>query len=315
MRVVFMGTPEFAVPTLMEIIGQGHQLVACYTQPPRPAGRGLDVTPSPVAAAAAKLGLEVRHPLSLKSPDEQQAFADLNPDVAIVVAYGLLLPRAILDAPQFGCLNVHASLLPRWRGAAPINRAIMAGDKETGVAVMKMAEGLDTGPVAMAERVAIAPEDTAADLHDRLASLGADLMARALAALSRGSLDFHAQAESGATYAKKISKQEARLDFALPAETVLRQIHGLSPFPGAWCEWAPGAKTERLKILRASLEMGARNAASGQPLPGTLLDEGLLIACGEGALRPTLIQRAGKGAMPVADFLRGAAVKVGDRLL
>lgn len=309
LRVVFMGTPEFAVPTLMAIVGQGHQILACYTQPPRPAGRGMDLKPSAVAQAAAQLGIEVRHPVSLKSAEEQRAFADLNADVAIVVAYGLLLPKAILDAPRFGCLNVHASLLPRWRGAAPLQRAIMAGDRESGVAVMKMEPGLDTGPVAMCERVTLAPTDTASDLHDRLAHLGADLMARALPALARGSLDFQAQAQEGVTYAKKITKQEARLDFAWPAQTVLRQIHGLSPFPGAWCQWTLCGKTERLKLLRATLE-----PYEGRAAPGTLVDDHFLIACSEGALRPTLIQRAGKAAMAVDDVLRGVSLQVGDML-
>lgn len=309
LRVVFMGTPDFAVPTLMEIVGQGHEVVACYTQPPRPAGRGMEPRPSPVAKAASQLGLEVRHPTSLRDEAAQQAFADLGADVAIVVAYGLLLPQEILDAPTYGCLNLHASLLPRWRGAAPINRAIMAGDAVTGVAVMKMEAGLDTGPVAMVERVAISSSDTASDLHDTLAKIGADLMVRALAALSRGSLDFQSQPEAGVIYAKKISKDEARLDFDQPAETVLKHIHGLSPFPGAWCEWQSAGKSERLKILRVATE-----AYDGHAAPGTILDAGLLIACGQGALRPTLIQRAGKGAMPTEDVLRGVRVSVGDIL-
>jgi methionyl-tRNA formyltransferase len=304
LRVVFMGTPDFSVPTLVEIIGQGHEVVAVYSQPPRPAGRGMAERKSPVHETAERFGIPVFTPKSLKGADEQEAFASLDADVAVVVAYGLLLPQAILDAPREGCLNLHASLLPRWRGAAPIHRAIMAGDAETGVMVMRMEAGLDTGPVAMAEKIAIAPDITTGDLHDKLARLGADLMVRALAAALRGSLDAVPQAEEGVTYASKIDKAEARIDWSKPAAEVHNHIRGLSPFPGAWCEMTFGDKVERVKVLRSTL-------ATGSGEPGTVLDEQLTIACGEGAVRLVEVQRAGGKPLRAVDFLRGASVEAG----
>lgn len=316
LRVVFMGTPDFAVPTLVEIVGQGHEVVAVYSQPPRPAGRGLQPTPSPVHRQAEALGIPVLTPTSLKSADEQERFRAHDADVAVVVAYGLILPVPILEAPREGCVNLHASLLPRWRGAAPIHRAIMAGDRETGVAVMRMEAGLDTGPVAMTERVAIRPDETTGDLHDRLARLGADLMVRALAALSRGALGAVPQAAEGVTYAAKIDKVEARIDWSLPAATVHDRIRGLSPFPGAWCEATIGGKPERVKVLRATLAPEATAAAPDAPTgaPGTLLDDRLTVACGSGAVRLIELQRAGGKALRAEDFLRGAALAPGARL-
>ncbi|WP_186396169.1 methionyl-tRNA formyltransferase [Stappia sp. TSB10GB4] len=310
MRIVFMGTPEFSVPTLMEIVGQGHDVVACYTQPPRKAGRGMEERKSAVHQAAETLGIPVRCPPSLKSEEERAALAELAPDAAVVVAYGLLLPQAVLDIPAHGCLNLHASLLPRWRGAAPINRAIMAGDAETGVEVMRMEAGLDTGPVYMAEKLVIGPEMTAGELHDRLSVLGADLMVRALAALPRGALVPTPQAEEGVTYARKIDKAETRIDWTRPAREVHDHVRGLSPFPGAWCEMEIGGRSERVKVLRSSLEDGATGA------PGTLLTAGdeLLVACGSGALRLVQLQRAGKKSMPAAEFQRGAQLGAGARL-
>lgn len=307
LRVIFMGTPEFAVPTLMEIVGQSYDVIACYSQPPRPAGRGMEARPSPVHQAAETLGIPVFTPTSLKSAEEQERFAAFDADVAIVVAYGLLLPRAVLEAPRFGCLNLHGSLLPRWRGAAPINRAIMAGDRESGIEVMRMEEGLDTGPVCMAERVEISPDMTAGDLHDRLAALGGDLMVRALAALSRGGLVETPQAEDGVTYAKKIDKAEARIDWTRTAREVHNQIRGLSPFPGAWCEMTIAGKTERVKILRSTL-------GEGSGVPGTVLDTSLQIACGIGAVRLVQVQRAGKRPMSAEEFQRGANIGVGEML-
>jgi len=311
LRIVFMGTPEFSVPTLMEIIGQGHEVVACYSQPPRPAGRGMDKKKSPVHEAAEAVGIPVFTPKSLKSGEEQQAFADLDADVAVVVAYGLLLPKAVLDAPREGCLNLHASLLPRWRGAAPINRAVMAGDAETGIQVMRMEEGLDTGPVCMSETVAIGADMTAGELHDRLSGLGGDLMVRALAALSRGALTSVPQPEEGVTYAHKLSKTETRVDWSGPDEAVHNHIRGLSPFPGAWCEVTVNGKPERLKILRSTRSAGVSGNA-----PGEVLDtsQGPVIACGSGAVRLTQVQRAGKKPMSGDEFLRGTKLSVGDRL-
>jgi methionyl-tRNA formyltransferase len=309
LRVVFMGTPEFSVPTLMEIVGQGHDVVACYSQPPRPAGRGMDLKKSPVHEAAESFGIPVFTPESLRGADEQDAFAALDADVAVVVAYGLLLPKAVLDAPRHGCLNLHASLLPRWRGAAPINRAIMAGDTETAVQVMRMEEGLDTGPVCLSETVTIGDNMTAGELHDRLSTLGGDLMVRALAALSRGALGEQSQAEEGVTYAAKLSKQETRIDWSRPAEEVHNQIRGLSPFPGAWCEMPLGGKDERVKILRSTL-------AEGSGAPGTVIGGGdaPLIACGSGAVRLIELQRAGRKPMSGAEFLRGATLPDGTVL-
>ncbi|WP_093810388.1 methionyl-tRNA formyltransferase [Stappia sp. ES.058] len=312
MRIVFMGTPEFSVPTLMEIVGQGHDVVACYTQPPRKAGRGMEERKSAVHQAAETLGIAVRTPVSLKSAEEQARFAELDADVAVVVAYGLLLPQAILDAPRHGCLNLHASLLPRWRGAAPINRAIMAGDRETGIEVMRMEAGLDTGAVCMAERVAIDDAMTAGDLHDRLSALGGDLMVRALSAVRLGALTDTPQAEDGVTYARKLAKSETRIDWTQAARAVHDHIRGLSPFPGAWCEVGIAGEPERVKILRSALA-GDANAA----LPGTLLSadsDGLVVACGEGAVRLLQLQRAGRKPMAADAFLRGAQLRVGDRI-
>jgi methionyl-tRNA formyltransferase len=297
MRVVFMGTPEFAVPTLTEIVSSGHEVLAVYTRAPKPAGRGQVERKSPVHEAAESFGIPVFTPKSLKGEAEQAQFASLEAEVAVVVAYGLLLPKPILDAPAEGCLNLHGSLLPRWRGAAPMQRAIMAGDKQTGLVVMKMDEGLDTGAMGPTEIVPIGTDTTVGELHDQLMRLGADLMGRALAALERGSLDFTPQPETGATYATKIDKAEARLDFSKTAEEVHNTIRGLSPFPGAWLELA--GKVTRIKALRSSLVDG--NAA-----PGTLIEPGLTIACGAGAVRLTQVQREGKGAMDAATFLRGA---------
>lgn len=300
MRVVFMGTPEFSVPTLTEIVSSGHEVVAVYTRAPKPAGRGQAERKSAVHLAAEAFGIPVLTPKSLKGLDEQGVFALHDADVGIVVAYGLLLPKAILDAPRLGCLNLHGSLLPRWRGAAPIQRAVMAGDAQTGVMVMQMDEGLDTGAVAVGEVIPIGPDMTSGELHDVMMRTGADLMGRALAALERGSLDFKAQVEDGAVYAKKIEKAEARIDWSQPAETVHNHIRGLAPFPGAWFEIELAGKPVRVKALRSTL-------AAGSGAPGTLLDN-LTIACGSGAVRLVQIQREGKSAMDAATFLRGAGV-------
>ncbi|MDT2019232.1 methionyl-tRNA formyltransferase [Methylocella sp. CPCC 101449] len=308
MRVVFMGTPDFSVPVLTEIIGQGHEVVACYTRAPKPAGRrGLELTRSPVHETADRFGIPVLTPKSLRSEAETQAFAAFDADVAVVVAYGLILPAPILETPVEGCLNLHASLLPRWRGAAPIQRSIMAGDHETGVMVMRMDEGLDTGPVAMAERVAIGENTTAGELHDALMGVGADLMVRALAALSRGSLQFHPQADDGAVYANKIEKAECRIDWAKPTQAVHNHIRGLSPFPGAFFEADFGKGPERVKVLRSIL-------ATGKGEAGTVVGDDLTIACGDGAVRLIEVQRAGKSPMSAKDFLRGAALPSGTRL-
>jgi methionyl-tRNA formyltransferase len=306
MRVVFMGTPDFAVPTLSEIVGQGHEVVAVYSRPPAKAGRGMELRPSPVHRAAERFGLSVLTPTSLRTPEAADAFEGHDADVAVVVAYGMILPRDILDAPELGCLNLHASLLPRWRGAAPIQRAVMAGDRETGVAVMRMEEGLDTGPVAMVERIAIGPDMTAGDVHDRLALLGADLMVRALAALSRGGLGFTPQAEEGVEYARKITNEEARIDWLRPAQAVHDLVRGLSPFPGAFTEVDLGRGPERLKVLRTAMVGG-----SGEP--GTVLDGELAVACGAGAVRLLQVQRAGGKPMAAAEFLRGVPVTTGAR--
>lgn len=295
LRLAFLGTPDFAVPVLAELIAQGHDVACVYSQPPRPKGRGYETEPSEVAKFASTAGIEVRHPLSLKSAEAQAEFAALNLDAAIVVAYGLLLPKPVLDAPRLGCFNLHASLLPRWRGAAPIQRAVMAGDEETGVMVMRMEEGLDTGPVLMAERTPIARK-TAGELHDELARLGADLMMRALAALERGSISEMPQASDGVTYARKILKEEARIDWTKPPREIDCLIRGLSPWPGAWTM----ANGERLKILFAE-------PASGSGVPGAVLDDALTIACGEGALRLLRVQRAGKSVMTAQELLRGFA--------
>ncbi|MBA8899317.1 methionyl-tRNA formyltransferase [Phyllobacterium sp. P30BS-XVII] len=308
LRIVFMGTPEFSVPVLNALIGQGHEIVAVYSQPPRPAGRrGLELTPSPVHRNAQEFGIEVRTPKSLKSAEEQQAFRDLNADVAVVVAYGLILPTAILEGTRLGCYNGHASLLPRWRGAAPIQRAIMAGDTETGMMIMKMDEGLDTGPVAMAEKIKITSDMTAGELHDQLSMIGADLMVRAMAALARDSLTLTPQSEEGVTYASKITKVETRIDWTLPAIDIHNRIRGLAPFPGAWCEMEIGDSLERVKLLRSLL-------ATGAGAPGTVLDDELRIACGEGAVRLRSLQRAGGKVMDGLEFQRGAKLTQGAKL-
>ena len=292
MKIVFMGTPEFSVP-ILEALHQAHEIVCVHCQPPRPAGRGKADRPSPVQTRAEALGLPVRHPVSLRSETARQDFAALQPDVAVVVAYGLILPQVVLDIPRLGCLNIHASLLPRWRGAAPIHRAIMAGDAETGVCIMQMEAGLDTGPVLLREATPIGLEETTADLHDRLSGMGARLIVEALARLPLPALP---QAESGITYAAKIDKSEARVDWSRPAVEVDRLIRGLSPFPGAWCE----ISGERVKLLRSRL-------AAGQGAPGQVLG-GLTVACGTGAVEITLAQREGKRAMAPEDFLRGFAL-------
>lgn len=293
MNLIFMGTPDFSVPVLQALAAR-HTILAVYTQPPRPAGRGKDLRPTPVHAAATALGLPVRHPVSLKSPKEQSAFAALNADAAVVVAYGLILPQAILDAPRQGCLNIHASLLPRWRGAAPIHRAIMAGDPETGICIMQMEAGLDTGPVLLRQSTPIRPEETTQDLHDRLSQIGADLIVEALDRLP--TLIPEPQQAEGVTYAAKIDKAESRIDWTRPATEVDRQIRALSPFPGAWCM----AGGERLKLLRSRL-------AQGDAPPGTLLPD-LTIACGSGAVQIALAQREGKKAQTPQDLLNGFAL-------
>lgn len=298
MRIVFMGTPEFAVPTLTEIVGNGHEVVAVYTRAPKPAGRGQAERKSPVHEAAEGFGIPVFTPKSLKGEAEQIVFAGHEADVAIVVAYGLLLPKPIIDAPRLGCLNLHGSLLPRWRGAAPIQRAVMAGDTRTGIIVMQMEEGLDTGPMGLIEEMPIGPDMTAGELHDQMMLVGADLMGRALAALERGSLDFTPQPDDGATYAKKIEKAETRIDWSRPAAEVHNHIRGLSPFPGAWFELELNGQQVRIKALRASV-------ADFSGPPGTI-GPNLSIACGAGAVRLVTVQREGKGAMDAATFLRGA---------
>jgi methionyl-tRNA formyltransferase len=303
MRIVFFGTPAFAVPTLSEIVGQGHDVVAVYTQPPRAAGRGMAERKSPVHDIAERFALPVFTPASLKSQEEADRFAAFEPEVGVVVAYGQILPRTFLEAAQNGCLNLHGSLLPRWRGAAPIQRAIMAGDAETGVMVMRMETGLDTGPVAMSERVTIGADATSGELAERLATLGADLMVRALGALSRGALNFVPQSADGVTYAKKIEKSETRIDWSRPAAEVHNHIRGLSPDPGAWFELGK----DRVKVLRSTVE-------SGGAAPGTVLDANLTVACGTGAVRLLNLQRAGKGAMPAAEFLRGNQIAPGTVL-
>ena len=301
LRLAFLGTPDFAVPTLVELIGHGHDIAAVYSQPARPKGRGLAAEPSPVARQAALHGLQLRTPETLKSADAQAEFVALALDAAIVVAYGLILPRPILDAPRLGCFNLHGSLLPRWRGAAPIQRAIMAGDAETGVMVMRLEEGLDTGPVLMAERAAI-HRKTYGDLHDELARLGADLMARAVAVLARGSLAEQPQPAEGATYAKKILKHESRIDWSKSSRELDCLIRGLSPVPGAWCE----IRGERIRILYA-------DPVDASGAPGEILDDRLTIACGQGALRVARLQRAGRAPMQAQEFLRGFVLKPGER--
>src|SRR3569832_225225 len=303
MRSSFMGTPEYAVPTLTEIVSAGHDVVAVYTRAPKPAGRGQAERNSPVHLAAEGFGIPVHTPRTLRDEAEQIAFAALEADVGGVVAYGLILPKPILDAPAMGCLNLHGSLLPRWRGAAPIQRAIMAGDAETGVLSMRMEAGLDPGPKIMAERTPIGRK-TYGELHDELARLGADLMARTMGALERGTATETPQPDEGVTYAKKIEKEEARIDWTKSAREIDCHIRGLSPFPGAWSE----LKGERIKILNCE-------PATGSGPPGTVLDDALTIACGEGAIRLTRLQRPVKAAMNATDLLRGFAVPRGAQFV
>lgn len=302
--IIFMGTPDFAVPTLAALIGSRHRVVAVYCQPPRPAGRGMALRPTPVQAMAESRGLAVHTPLTLRAPETRSAFTALGADVAVVAAYGLLLPPPILAGTRHGCLNLHPSKLPRWRGAAPIQRTIMAGDSETEFCIMRMEAGLDTGPVCLSEPFAIPATMTAGELHDIAATRGAELMLRALDRLEAGTLDCTPQAAEGVTYAAKIDKAEARIDWRRPAGEVCNLIRGLSPFPGAWCEVAG----ERMKILRAELTHGSAE-------PGTLLDDTLTIACGEGgAVRLLDLQRAGKKPVSAAELLRGLAIPAGTRL-
>ena len=308
LRLIFMGTPDFAVPTLIGLAARGHEVVAVYTREAKPAGRGMALQPSPVEREARRFGLSVLTPKTLRNSEAQKGFAAHGADAAVIVAYGLILPKPVLEAMPLGCFNVHASLLPRWRGAAPINRAIMAGDAESGVTIMKMDEGLDTGAMAMAERVAVLPDMTAGELHDRLARLGADLMLRGLGALERGALVLTPQPAEGVTYAAKIDKSETRIDWARPWNAVHDHIRGLSPFPGAWCEFAEAdGKPVRVKVLRTT-----RGEGSGAP--GTVLDDNLTIACGSGAVRIVELQRAGRQPMKADEFLRGTPLKAGTRL-
>lgn len=308
MRVLFMGTPDFSVPTLRALHEAGHDIAAVYTQPPRAGGRrGLEQVPSPVHKAAEELGVEVRTPINFKDETDRQALRDLNADIAVVVAYGLLLPQAVLDAPRLGCLNGHGSKLPRWRGAAPIQRAIMAGDETTAIEIMKMEAGLDTGPVALSQEIVIGPNMVAGELHDAMSMACAELMVEALAVQEAGALHFTPQAEDGATYARKIEKSETRIDWHQPAADVHNHIRGLSPFPGAWCEVELNGKPQRLKVLRSEL-------AAGTGEPGTVLDDALTVACHGGAVRLVEIQRAGKAAGQASDFLRGTPIAAGTKL-
>lgn len=307
MRIVFMGTPEFSVPVLQALVAAGHEVVASYSQPPRPAGRGKALAPTPVHAAAEALGITVRTPLTLRDAEAQAEFAALEADIAVVAAYGLILPKPILAAPRHGCLNVHASLLPRWRGAAPIQRAILAGDVETGVCIMGMEAGLDTGPVRLRDATPIAGK-TAGVLTDELSAMGARLMVQVLADLA--AYPPVVQPEDGVTYAAKIDKAEARIDWTQPAEAIERQVRAFNPVPGAWFEVAG----ERVKIL-AAIALPALSDGEAPLLPGTVLDDHLAIACGGGTmLFPSVLQRAGRGAMTSADFLRGFPIPAGTRL-
>ncbi len=307
MRLIFMGTPDFSTRLLKEVVSRGHEVAAVYTQPPRPAGRGMEPRKSPVHLVAESLGLPVFTPRSLHGASETAEFAAHDADVAVVAAYGLILPRAILEAPLLGCLNLHGSILPRWRGAAPIQRAIMAGDVESGVGVMRMEEGLDTGPVATEARVPIGPDTTAGELHDALAIAGARLMTDALDQLSSGQLKFVPQSQQGVTYAHKLDKSEARIDWSKPAQELHNLVRGLAPFPGAFFEADLGAGVERVKVLQTRVEPGSGSA-------GAALDEEGLIACGEGALRLLRVQRAGKAPMAFAEFARGRSVPRGATL-
>ncbi len=303
LRIIFMGTPDFSVPAMVELAAHGHEIVACYSQPPRPAGRrGLELKKSPVHEKAEELGIPVFTPENFKGEDEQATFVTHDGDVAVVIAYGLLLPESILNAPHLGCYNGHASLLPRWRGGAPIQRAIMAGDKETGVNIMKMDRGLDTGPVALGERLTIGEAMTAGELHNQLSKLTADLMVRAMSALERDTLQLTPQPAQDVTYAQKISKEEARIDWAKPARMVHNHIRGLSPFPGSWCEMVINGKAQRVKIL-------STETVEKSGLPGAMLDDQLTLACGEGAVRVLHLQRAGKQIQSGDGFLRGNMIE------
>ncbi len=310
LRIVFMGTPEFSVGALKSIVAAGHEVVAAYTQPPRPAGRGMAERKSPVHAAAEAAGISVFTPRTLRGPEAAPAFRAHRADVAVVVAYGLLLPRAILEAPLNGCLNLHASALPRWRGAAPIQRAIMAGDRSTAVMVMRMEEGLDTGPVCLADHLDIPPDMTAGELHDALADHGAMLIVRALVDLEQGRLQSAPQSSDGVTYARKIEKAEAQIDFARPANAVHNAIRGLSPFPGAWFEVVIDGKVERIKVTRSQVVDGVDPSRP----PGEILDDALTVACAQGAVRLLDLQRAGKKAMVAKELLRGFPLPAGTRL-
>jgi len=305
LRIIFMGTPEFSVPTLDALAGAGHQIVAVYTQPPRPGGRrGLDLQKSPVHQAAEKLGIPVFTPVNFKDPAERAAFRALDADVAVVVAYGLLLPEEVLGGTRLGAYNGHASLLPRWRGAAPIQRAIMAGDRESGIMVMKMDKGLDTGPVALTRKVEIAHDMTAGELHDRLSRIGAEAMVEAMARLEAGDVPLTPQASEGVLYAAKIDKGETRISFARDAHDVHNHVRGLAPFPGAWFEVEINGKPERVKVLGSTL-------AEGQGRPGEVLDDHLTVACGKGAVRLTRLQRAGGKPLATTEFLRGTPIPRG----
>jgi methionyl-tRNA formyltransferase len=307
LRLIFMGTPDFAVPALVEIVGAGHEIAAVYTRAPKPAGRGMELSPSAVERQARVFGIPVMTPKTLKSAEAEAAFRAHGADAAVVVAYGLILPKPILAATPLGAFNIHASLLPRWRGAAPINRAVMAGDAETGVTIMKMDEGLDTGPVAMAERIPIGRDMVAGEVHDALARLGGDLMVRALGALEKGALQLLPQPDQGSTYAAKIDKVETRIDWSKLWQRVHDHIRGLSPFPGAWFEIVGEGGPVRIKVLRSTRGEGAGS-------PGSVLDERLTVACGEGAVRLVELQRAGRQAMLTEEFLRGTALPTGTRL-
>ena len=308
MRIAFLGTPDFSVPTLAELVAAGHELAAVYAQPPRPRGRGQELKPSPVQAFAESLGLEVRTPLSMRAPEEVAAFQALDLDAAVVVAYGQILNKAVLEAPRLGCFNLHASLLPRWRGAAPIQRAIMAGDKVTGVQVMRMSEGLDEGPVLLSEVLDIRPDDTAATLSERMSHTGASLWPRALAAIERGGVEGTEQAGEP-TYARKITPAEARIDWSRPAAEIDAHIRGLSPFPGAWFEVESPEGPVRIKALMSRLSL----RGAGQP--GEVLDGDLRIATGDGVVRLLRVQRAGKAAQTPDEMLRGFALPAGTILL
>jgi len=307
LRLVFMGTPDFAVPTFAAIVGHGHDVAAVYTRAPQPAGRGMELRPSPMEREARRFGIPVLTPKTLRSPEAQDAFRAHQADAAVVVAYGLILPKPILDAPRLCCLNLHASDLPRWRGAAPINRAIMAGDSKTAVMVMRMEEGLDTGPIARARHPSIGPDMTAGELHDDLARRGADMMVRALGCLERDTLRFKRQSETGITYAAKIDKNETRIDWTRPWKVVHDHCRGLSPYLGAWFELPGSGAPARIKVLRTT-------RGEGTATPGTVIDDKVTVACGDGAVRILELQRAGRQPMKAQEFLRGTPLVAGTRL-